>query len=93
MEKSKKFSLYSKLETHFNEASRKYPDHAHTFEEALRTYKGALVDNDPLCRKVIESELESLSKTGEYVSARRPEVVETLKTALEIVRDNKSPKI
>jgi hypothetical protein len=83
-------SLYDKLAAHFNEASRKYPIHKFIFDQQLDVYKGALINNDPICKIILQKETTPIPNgTEKYkysgdVSAYPERVTEVLNAARRI---------
>lgn len=76
----KKEILFKKLEDHFTAAARKNPQQSFTFMEELGIYKGALLDNNPLCLEILRLRAEQENE----ISARPAEVVEVFKKGFRI---------
>ena len=80
-------TLHEKLQAHFNDAAKRHPQHAFTFMEELGIYKGALVDHNPLCEKILRLRSERYMD----VSCRPPEVVAVFREGLKIYAAHKGP--
>jgi hypothetical protein len=80
-------TLHEKLQAHFNDAAKRYPQHAFTFMEELGIYKGALVDHNPLCQEL----LRLREQPHMDISCRPPEVVEVFREGRNIYAAHKGP--
>lgn len=80
-------TLHEKLQAHFNDAAKRYPQHAFTFREELGIYTGALVDHNPLCEEILR--MKSMPHAD--VSCRPPEVVEVFRQGYKIYAAHKGP--
>lgn len=87
-------TVYQELEKHFNAAAKKHPEFKNDFVEELAIYKKALLDNDPICTKILEIATTPVPGHSDlYIgdqSCRRPEVVEASRIARRIYLQHKN---